>query len=1009
LDKLLSDAFLSVIKEHHPEWVHQEIVYQYVETNVTFTEKQLSLHIQKAGQVEPNWQHDLRNLQHSLKRTGIVINPDKKIWGLPVVDVDHTLLETMWQEAFQSSLKVGTAVSKNSVQALNGEIITKQLFLERISHLIQSGGVLPQGRFHVWHKKEQAIISLSNSLFHEDGWVSCDIFLQQEKFGNSLSSLISEFTHKASIANVAGLGLAASRKSQGVKRTVILHRPELSENTGSSLPFVFDRQRRRVTLNSLHPLLQYGGDAARRLGYVCPGCTLPAHAAEGGINVHHFRHFPKTKERLRDDGRTCPYFGISSAYSGLDAASRQFRQNLLQVRLKRQPFRRYSLFTDGGDDGLGLPQDPNRLVVEIGTIQNLSLYEIRRSVQREHITPVEIANPILQASISWRRNGMRQYDTLVANGIAVGDCFQIKDLAEFTVNGRGILRIRPGLDYDSGGMIGDYTESFIGIVITEGGALPPVLEEKVVIGGNLRLVILPTHELENRVFLDSHEIRVDLDHQIHDRFEVLVRRPMAAHPKGHSPIFLQPDPVSRPQSVSLLVRNGRREQHEDEVFQPVLSRFTARTQGGLRVRGVDITEYPLYDDWNENIFEFTHNMKNAKLHVDGSLNYNREKIKPHGGLMIYRDERILNNAPHVSNTMRIGFDDLHDNLLEICLFSAPPVVRYEMQNPPLFFKIHGPYGQLNSQEQFVSTSVWFANNPAIHNRTFPVQEITGFLHREQEVLGDVITKIQIQFPAQTDFRNKSNVGLPTIILEYPSEDILEQRRMETEAAEMAAANVERLLQEAAEQAAANAKQLRQEAAEQAAANAKQLRQEAEAVEQAAADAERLLQEAEAAEQAAADAERLLQEAAEEKAANATRTQNAKMQKNAREIQSSYAKKAQVSREKSYAKPNINLAVIIQADTIKAMNKSFSNATATHTRKSVLMRHLRQLQSKNIDWETWTPVEKEYFQCAHLHTLNSKEEFEKRMEGYKGHIGVVKFFNTRRTRSRCKNCSEIWNR
>ena len=53
----------------------------------------------KAGQIEPNWQHDLRNLQHSLKRNGTVINPSFEVWGLPINVVETNQLERAWRKA----------------------------------------------------------------------------------------------------------------------------------------------------------------------------------------------------------------------------------------------------------------------------------------------------------------------------------------------------------------------------------------------------------------------------------------------------------------------------------------------------------------------------------------------------------------------------------------------------------------------------------------------------------------------------------------------------------------------------------------------------------------------------------------------------------------------------------------------------------------------------------------------------------------------------------------------
>ena len=79
LDPRIYNAILEIIRNRHPKWIHQEEIYRHLEQSIEFTEKQLALHVQKAGQIEPNWQHDARNLLHTMKRDGTLINPFKNI------------------------------------------------------------------------------------------------------------------------------------------------------------------------------------------------------------------------------------------------------------------------------------------------------------------------------------------------------------------------------------------------------------------------------------------------------------------------------------------------------------------------------------------------------------------------------------------------------------------------------------------------------------------------------------------------------------------------------------------------------------------------------------------------------------------------------------------------------------------------------------------------------------------------------------------------------------------
>jgi hypothetical protein len=87
LDSRLKDAILSLVKSKHPEMVCQEEIYSHIEDTVEFTEKQLELHIQNAGQIEPNWQHDARNIIHSLNKSNHIICPISETYGLPLYPV----------------------------------------------------------------------------------------------------------------------------------------------------------------------------------------------------------------------------------------------------------------------------------------------------------------------------------------------------------------------------------------------------------------------------------------------------------------------------------------------------------------------------------------------------------------------------------------------------------------------------------------------------------------------------------------------------------------------------------------------------------------------------------------------------------------------------------------------------------------------------------------------------------------------------------------------------------
>ena len=48
LDERIKQAIIDLINSKHPEWVHQEEIYTYLENELEFDERQKALHHQKA-------------------------------------------------------------------------------------------------------------------------------------------------------------------------------------------------------------------------------------------------------------------------------------------------------------------------------------------------------------------------------------------------------------------------------------------------------------------------------------------------------------------------------------------------------------------------------------------------------------------------------------------------------------------------------------------------------------------------------------------------------------------------------------------------------------------------------------------------------------------------------------------------------------------------------------------------------------------------------------------------
>lgn len=175
LDPRLKDAILQFISNKHPELVSQEEIYIYLENNIEFTEKQKRLHIQKAGQIEPNWQHDARNIIHSLKKSNVIICPKSETFGLPLNDIlEQEYHDKKWQEIekfFHSNYNLGHIniefKDKEIKVRLKGDdsskTITSKLLQERVNHLAQCGYKLKKSSFHKW-----SLLAESMAILHPD-------------------------------------------------------------------------------------------------------------------------------------------------------------------------------------------------------------------------------------------------------------------------------------------------------------------------------------------------------------------------------------------------------------------------------------------------------------------------------------------------------------------------------------------------------------------------------------------------------------------------------------------------------------------------------------------------------------------------------------------------------------------------------------------------------------------------------------------------------------------------
>ena len=194
LDLRLLTAAMELLKDKHPQEVGIKEIYDFIERKVEFTELQLKLHSQIAGQEELNWMHDIRNLLGTAKSKGNVINPLREHWALPrkldSVKLDPELcfdamvkrasLAVRTNESFSckrtDSIFQVRRYSSENIEILklqSGKIynLNKEMVISKINHLLNCGGVLEIGMFHKWSIVESAIIYLCDQIHFSDSKV----------------------------------------------------------------------------------------------------------------------------------------------------------------------------------------------------------------------------------------------------------------------------------------------------------------------------------------------------------------------------------------------------------------------------------------------------------------------------------------------------------------------------------------------------------------------------------------------------------------------------------------------------------------------------------------------------------------------------------------------------------------------------------------------------------------------------------------------------------------------
>ena len=191
LDEELVEKAIDLLRMKSPESVNITEIYSYLRKNHQFTERQLQIHKQVAGQEEPHWMHDLRNLLANKKSKGLLVNPKSKHWSLPRDIESEENLDLLFDASIKNASRIKTSGKRIFDHRNGGEIeivsytienieimrcndgriyqISKKLFKEKINHMILCGGYVDFGVLHRWSAIESGIIAICSKLSIKDG------------------------------------------------------------------------------------------------------------------------------------------------------------------------------------------------------------------------------------------------------------------------------------------------------------------------------------------------------------------------------------------------------------------------------------------------------------------------------------------------------------------------------------------------------------------------------------------------------------------------------------------------------------------------------------------------------------------------------------------------------------------------------------------------------------------------------------------------------------------------
>jgi len=636
LDERITNAILKLLKDSHPKWVTQEEIYIYLEDNLDFNEKQKQLHEQISGQIEENWQHDARNLIHSLKRKGEIICPHSEVYGLPYNnELEKYKISTTWGDflslAKQQSEKYSIINEKKIYIKKSNHNVTNTLFEERIKHFIYCRGIIEIGSFHNWIEIEMAFVDLTKELNryeHDDG----RLFIIHEKLLNDLDlkDILNDRLDKIIFAKER---LRKIEKEKGKKK-------RRTESRGARIRFALDkRTRTRVYIGEAN---KAGSDV-----YICgnPKCGEPIFTGwRKDTGTRYFSH-----KELKPGMHNCKW-RVGSKDDGSSKwtkSEKQRNREILDIKLEKQIMIGYQVLTIG--DGLhGFPIDMqhwsrkkdfkiikhSNLFNSDGKPGSISKLEEWSKKNIGSSPSVKIIDASCDSNIKFEQNGIEYY--LSAKPLAENNLFLL-DTPEDSV----FTRVRPSSDVPENEWFNNYAPGqYIGVLQEkEFSHRNPDIRNELLQGLDMYLTIFDTNILEHLDILEekfkvSKKYSKDLD------FDVLVAEPIEAHPKT-------PEMIRVRNREEVCITAKFLSNVNDKIISPEIFLETY-VDGSTKITSESLEDY--YEDgWTRKRIPARIDDKLKEIKVRTGDDYGRIQ-KPASGLRIrtFKDQRkpILGNGDY---------------------------------------------------------------------------------------------------------------------------------------------------------------------------------------------------------------------------------------------------------------------------------------------------------------------------------------------------------------------------